>query len=373
MAAQVLVIGSANADLVVPVERRPRAGETVLGGDLSVAPGGKGANQAVAAARLGARVAFAGCLGRDAHGQLLLESLSGAGVDVSGVRHVDGAPTGVALISVTPDGDNAIIVSPGANAHVDVHDVRRSLAPHGSAAGPADAPGTGSADAPGTGSADAPGTGSDVPRVVVLQLELPIDVVSAAVRLADDAGARVVLNLAPPAPLAPDVLRRCDPLVLNEHEAATLLRRPSPPHVQHPDTQRPDTQPADVQPADVQPPQAQPQQTQPQPPDAAGVAAAVLALGPRSVVLTMAAAGAVLVRAGITVHVAAARVSPVDTTGAGDALTGALAARLAAGDDLVNALRFAVRVATTATLRPGAQPSFPFPDEVLPPQPAGCD
>lgn len=112
-----LVVGSANADLVIGVERRPAPGETVLGSDLAVHPGGKGANQAVAAARLGARTALLARVGDDAHGRLLLESQRAAGVDTGGVQ-VGGAPTGVALITVDPSGDNSIVVSPGANARL---------------------------------------------------------------------------------------------------------------------------------------------------------------------------------------------------------------------------------------------------------------
>lgn len=315
----VLVIGSANADLVVRVQRRPGAGETVLGGDLAVQPGGKGANQAVAAARLGARVAFAGCLGADGHGQLLLSSLTRAGVDVAETCLLDGVPTGVALISVTPDGDNAIIVSPGANGHVTRGDVQRAVRMGG----------------------------RGTPAVIVLQLELPPDVVEHAATLAADAGARVVLNLAPPIPLPQQVLRVCDPLVLNQHEAAVLLTGTG--------TGTDDDHEAG--------PGSDPEEP-------IRAAERVLALGPRSVVLTLGAGGAVAATgSGEVVHVPAPEVTPVDTTGAGDALTGALAWRLAEGDGLVEAVRFAVRVGSTTTLLPGAQPSFPRLDDVL----AGVD
>ncbi len=118
-----LVVGSANADLVIGVERRPAAGETVLGGDLAVHPGGKGANQAVAAARRGAGTALLARVGDDGHGRLLLDSLRAAGVDTVGVL-VGGAPTGVALITVDPSGDNSIVVSPGANSRLLPADVR---------------------------------------------------------------------------------------------------------------------------------------------------------------------------------------------------------------------------------------------------------
>jgi ribokinase len=325
----ILVIGSANADLVVAVDRRPGAGETVLGGDLAVQPGGKGANQAVAAARLGASVAFAGCVGSDAHGQVLLTSLTRAGVDVSGICRLDGIPTGVALISVTPDGDNAIIVSPGANGHVTMGDVERALRI----------------------------AGGDAPRVVVLQLELPIDVVAHAASLAARAGARVVLNLAPPARVDPNTLRLCDPLVLNQHEAAVLL-----------DTAGSGTAgPGTAGPGTAGPGTAGPGTAGPGTATATDTAAAVLTLGPRSVVLTLGAAGAVAGTPEGIEHVPAPVVTPVDTTGAGDALTGALAWRLAEGDGLLEAVRFAVRVGSTATLRPGAQPSFPRLRDVLGP------
>lgn len=121
-AYDVVVVGSVNADLVVRVDRRPGAGETVLGSDLATYPGGKGANQAAAAARLGARTALIGRVGRDGHGDFLLRAAQAAGVDVAAVRRSD-APSGVALITIGPEGDNSIIVSPGANAHLSPDDV----------------------------------------------------------------------------------------------------------------------------------------------------------------------------------------------------------------------------------------------------------
>ena len=114
---RIAVVGSANADLVLDIDHRPAPGETVLGSDVVVTPGGKGANQAVAAGRLGGDVAFVGCVGDDEHGRLLRDSLTGAGVDVTALRTVD-APSGMAVIMVTPDGENSIVVAPGANRHV---------------------------------------------------------------------------------------------------------------------------------------------------------------------------------------------------------------------------------------------------------------
>lgn len=306
-AYDVVVVGSVNVDLVVPVVRRPAAGETVLGGDLAVHPGGKGANQAVAAALLGARTALIGAVGEDDWGRRMLEALRSAGVDVGAVRRETG-PTGTALILVDEAGENSIVVSPGANGRVGERDVAaaRDLLV---------------------------GAG-----VVVGQGELPPAALRAAVEAASAAGVRCVVNLAPPMELPGAVLAACDPLVVNTHEAAVLLKDGG----------------AD---ADA---------------GAGGdgdpgrVAAALLGLGSRSVVLTVGESGAVVADAEGVTAVAAPRVERVvDTTGAGDATTGALAARLAAGDDLRAAAAYAVRVGATAVTRAGAQPSFPRPEEVL--------
>ncbi|MET7953679.1 ribokinase [Streptomyces sp. NPDC005317] len=292
-----LVVGSANADLVVGVERRPGPGETVLGTDLVVHPGGKGANQAVAAARLGARTALLARVGDDAHGRLLRASQQEAGVDTGGLL-VGGAPTGVALITVDPSGDNSIVVSPGANARLTPDDVR--------AAGPLFASA----------------------RVVSVQLEIPLDTVAETAR-ALGPGARLVLNPSPPAPLPGEVLAACDPLVLNEHEARSILG------------------------------------------DGAGDtpeawARGLTALGPRSVVITLGAEGALVSdsRTGEAVRVPSPRVAALDTTGAGDAFTAALAWRLGLGEELAEAAAFAVRVGAAAVTKEGAQASFPTAEEV---------
>ncbi|MEU0126949.1 MULTISPECIES: ribokinase [unclassified Streptomyces] len=292
-----LVVGSANADLVIGVDRRPGPGETVLGSDLVVHPGGKGANQAVAAARLGARTALLARVGDDAHGRLLRASQREAGVDTGGVL-VGGAPTGVALITVDPSGDNSIVVSPGANARLTPEDIRAS-APLFEAA-----------------------------SVVSVQLEIPLDTVAETARaLGPDT--RLVLNPSPPAPLPDEVLAACDPLVVNEHEARFILG------------------------------------------DGAGAtpeswARDLTALGPRSVVITLGAGGALVsdTRTGEAVRVPSPEVRAVDTTGAGDAFTAALAWRLGLGEELTEAAAFAVRVGAAAVTREGAQASFPTAEEV---------
>ncbi|WP_406387493.1 ribokinase [Streptomyces sp. NBC_00887] len=289
----VLVIGSANADLMISVDRRPAAGETVLGSDLVTLPGGKGANQAVAAARLGARTALLARVGNDAHGRLLIDSLATAGVVTPAIR-TDSAPTGVALITTDPTGDNSIVVSPGANGRFGPADATRILALSGRA------------------------------RVVSLQLEIPVETVIATAAAASASGARIVMNPSPPQPLPPSTLALCDPLVVNEHEAVHLL--------------------GDIGRGDSGPEQW---------------AAQLLAMGPRSVVITLGSAGALVADAKGTVRVPGLPVQAVDTTGAGDAFTGALSWRLAQNDSLATAARFAVRVAAYAVTRRGTQLSYP--------------
>ncbi|MGW0332070.1 ribokinase [Streptomyces sp. NPDC003011] len=291
-----LVVGSANADLVIGVERRPGAGETVLGSDLAVHPGGKGANQAVAAARLGARTALLARVGDDAHGRLLLDAQRAAGVDTEGVL-VGGAPTGVALITVDPSGDNSIVVSPGANGRLTPQDVRA---------------------AEGLLRAS---------RVVSAQLEIPLETVVEVVRsLAPDS--RFVLNPSPPRPLPSEVLAACDPLIVNEHEAKVIL--------------------GDAAVGD-------------RPEDWARV---LLAKGPKSVVVTLGSQGSLVASAEGAERVAAVKVDAVDTTGAGDSFTAALAWKLGAGSSLAEAAGYAARVGAVAVTRRGAQESFPTAAEV---------
>ncbi|MEU3898340.1 ribokinase [Streptomyces sp. NPDC045251] len=291
-----LVVGSANADLVIGVERRPGAGETVLGTDLAVHPGGKGANQAVAAARLGARTALLARVGDDDYGRLLLDSQRAAGVDTVGVL-VGGAPTGVALITVDPSGDNSIVVSPGANGRLAPGDVRAAASLfHAS-------------------------------RVVSTQLEVPLETVVEVVRSLAP-GSRFVLNPSPPLPLPREVLDACDPLIVNEHEAKVVL--------------------GDARVSD-------------RPEDWARI---LLAKGPRSVVVTLGAEGALVASGSEVSRVPSVKVDAVDTTGAGDAFTAALAWRLGTGASLVDAAAYAARVGAAAVTKAGAQASYPTAAEV---------
>ncbi|MGW1200511.1 ribokinase [Streptomyces sp. NPDC002536] len=294
----VLVIGSANADLTVRVDRRPGPGETVPGTDLVESAGGKGANQAAAAARLGARTALLAKVGDDAFGELLLDAQRAAGTELRHVLVEPGARTGTAMIVVGPDGDNQIVVSPGANARLSATDVRAARDVVAAA------------------------------RVVSLQWEVPEETVAAAVAVAGETGARVVLNPSPvPDALRAELLAAADPLVVNEHEAQRL---------------------SGVSGGDPE-----------------EWARALRARGARSVAVTLGGEGALVLDGdGAAVRIPGVKVDVVDTTGAGDAFTGALAARLARGTSLEEAARFAVRVGAVSVTRAGAQPSYPGAEEV---------
>lgn len=288
--SSVVVLGSANADLVVEVERRPGAGETLLGSDLRVHPGGKGANQAAAAARAGADTAFIGRVGDDDHGRLLRTRLAEAGVDTTAVGVGDGA-TGTALILLTPDGENSIVVSPGENREVD-----RAMV-------------------------DAAAEAIRAASVLVVSMEIPEDTVSYALELAGTARVRIVLNAAPARRLDQDVLRWCDPLIVNEHEAGIVLGDGTL--------------------------------------DTAGLALGLLEAGARSVVITLGAAGALVADGDGLRSIPAHVVRAVDTTGAGDAFVGATACELARGANLADAVRFATAMSAIAVQHPGAQSSYP--------------
>ena len=292
----VFVVGSINQDFVLRLERRPSPGETVTGAELSLFPGGKGANSAVAAARLGASVAMLGRVGEDSFGEDLVRNLRENGVDAAYVKPVPNAPTGSAFITVTPDGENAIVVSPGAN---------RSFGP---------------------GEIDEAAEDLRAASVLVAQLEVDAGAVERAATIVTGAGGRFLLNFAPPREVPEDLIPLSDPLVVNEHEARFLLG------------------------GDAGEPEA--------------LVEGLLGLGSRSVVVTLGADGALLATGGSTRRFGAPRVEATDTTGAGDAFVGALAARLALGSPLEEAVPYAVLAGAVAVTREGAQGSLPTPEAV---------
>lgn len=193
---KVFVVGSVNQDFVLKVSRRPGLGETVTDADLFSHPGGKGANQAVAAALLGARVTMLGRVGGDPFGKALLRNLQDKGVDTSSVEVFADAQTGAAFVTLTPDGENAIIVAGGANSLLTPEDVEDA--------------------SEGIASAD----------ILVVQMEISTATVVRALAVANAGGTRAILNLAPASKLPRSVLRMVDTLVVNEHEASVLLQRP---------------------------------------------------------------------------------------------------------------------------------------------------
>ena len=293
----IVVVGSINLDLILPCERIPRPGETLHAHARELAPGGKGANQAVAASRLGAPVAMVGAVGEDTFAEPALALLADAGVDLTHVRRVPGA-TGIAVVYVDDTGENSILIEGGANRSVDADAVAAAAAPIQDAG------------------------------VVVLQGEIPRDGIEAAARLATG---RLVVNLAPVIAVSPDVLRRADPLVVNEHEGSLALRMLGEhAHGDH------------------------------------AVVAALVDSGVPSVVMTRGAKGALVGGPEHTAEVHSPQVDVVDTTGAGDAFVGALATRLLAGDDLAAAAAFAARVGAFACTGRGAQPSYPRSTDALP-------
>ena len=294
--AGVFVVGSINQDFVLKVERRPEPGETVTGAELALFPGGKGGNQAIAAARLGADVAILGRVGEDPFGRELVVNLRDNGVDTSRVEAVTDVPTGSAFITVTPDGENAIVVSPGANRRFGPAEIRAACEDLRKA------------------------------RLLLAQLEVEVEAVEMAAYTVAGNGGRVLLNLAPPREVSGDLLRLSDPLVVNEHEAAFLLGE------------------------DAQPPEES--------------ADKLLDLGPPSAIVTLGGAGAILATENSSRHFPAPEVQVVDTTGAGDAFTGALAAKLAEGALLEEAVTYAGLAGAVAVMREGAQGSLPTPEDV---------
>jgi len=289
----IAVVGSLNIDLVAYTARVPSAGETVIGDRFQMGFGGKGANQAVMAARLGARVSMVGALGDDVYAGMTRENLQGQGVDATLIARVAGS-SGVAPIWVEPDGTNRIIVVPGANGAVD---------PEAAAA--------------------AIRSMAEV-DVVIGQLEIPQRVTAAAFRAAHQRGAVTILNPAPAAELDADLVAGASWLIPNETEFGIL---------------------AGIERLDPEDDQA------------------ILAYASRNaprLLVTLGSRGAALVTTtGEVRRVAATPVTPVDTTGAGDAFVGAFAVGLAAGLDEVAAVRLGIACASDSVTRTGTQSSFP--------------
>jgi ribokinase len=303
-AGRVVVVGSLNADLTIYCERLPLPGETVHGNGFAVNPGGKSANQAVAASRLGGTASLVGAVGEDSNGDMLLSSAAGAGVDVGHVR-TSSEPTGVAVIAVDAGGENNIIISAGANGTLSPADVAEASDVMAEAA------------------------------VVCLCLEVSMETVVAAARAGHDAGATVLLNLSPYSEVPEALTALTDVLLVNAHEATLFLGDSAA--IPGPDA-------ADAEWDKVRLRFAE-----------RGIRQVLVTLGAQgSVVLDSLAADARQMT-----RIAPTTVKAVDTTGAGDAFTGAVAVRLAAGDALADAAAFASVAAALATTRKGTQAAYP--------------
>lgn len=296
---QVTIVGSSNVDITALMARLPGPGETVLADSYQLSPGGKGANQALAAQLAGAATEFIGAVGKDSHSEVALGQLDGAGVKLDRVAR-SSQPTGVAIIQVDSGAENSIAVVSGANSTVTDQAVK--------AAGAIDG-------------------------ILVLQGEIPASGIKAAMDAATD---RIVLNLAPVIELDRDYLLKANPLVVNEHEAEAVLHQLNP-HLGLRFNGRYER-----------------------------LAAMLIEEGITSVVITLGASGCLVAdkfpaeNGGAQVRpLPAVKVKAVDTTGAGDAFTGALAARLANGEDLVQAAEFAGKFAALTVQAHGAQASYP--------------
>jgi ribokinase len=297
----VTIVGSLNMDLVIRSPHIPQSGETIIGHDFQTIPGGKGANQAVAAARLGGQVSMVGRVGDDAFADVLLDNLSSSGVDAKYVRCDQNAATGVALIVVDDSGENIIVVASGANMQLDETDIT---------------------------AAEQVISAADV---LLLQLEVPLPVVTRAAQIAQDHGVTVVLNPAPARELPRELLELVDILVPNESETALLTGL----NVESP---------ADLETA----------------------AAALLDSGVKSVVITLGGRGAYLASADHKSEIFTAfPIQPVDTTAAGDAFMAGLAVNYSAGGSLPEAIRWGNAAGALAALKFGAQTSLPMRDDIL--------
>ncbi len=295
---KIIVVGSANTDMVVKTDQHPKPGETKMGGVFFMNAGGKGANQAVAAARLGGNVSFVAKLGNDIFGKQTLDGLTNENIDTSHVFIDDTAPSGTALIIVNSEGENSIVVAPGANAKLNVDDVN-------SIAGLKDT------------------------SFILMQLEIPIETITAVIVAAKLNGTHVILNPAPAQPLSDQILNGLFLLVPNESEASMLTG---------------------IQVTDLE--------------SASMAAEALLQKEVSHVIITMGKQGAYFKSAYKEFLIPAPSVVALDTTAAGDTFCGALTVAKTEGKDWEEAIRFAIAAASLSVTRMGAQASIPFRNEI---------
>ncbi|MCA9123564.1 MAG: ribokinase [Planctomycetaceae bacterium] len=296
---RIAVVGSINMDLVVRCSQLPQPGETILGESMAEVPGGKGANQAVAAARLGAEVVLIGRVGDDAFGQSLRENLQRESVDTSFVLTTDRSCSGIAVVCVENSGENSIVVVPGANGHVGVDDVTHAA------------------------------SAIENSDILLVQWEVPIEAVDAAIQIARATGVPVVLDPAPALLKFPPGMFKVDAICPNQLEAAALLR-------------------SEVSSID----------------QAENAALELNRRGVRYAIITLGAFGAVLGEDGGVQRFEPYEITPIDSTAAGDAFAAALAVQMVEQDSIAEAVRFACAAGAVAASRLGAQPAMPTRDDV---------
>lgn len=299
MRGSIAVVGSSNTDMIIKCDRIPKAGETIMGGDFCTAAGGKGANQAVAAARAGGSVSLVARVGSDMFGDKAVEGFKNDLIDVTHVLRDSAAPSGVALIFVDRRGENSIAVAGGANGNLSAGDV-----------------------------IDARGA-IEAAKILIMQLETPIEAVEAAAKLARQAGVKVMLNPAPARPLANGLLSSVSILTPNESEAELLTG-----------------------------------QTVTNEKEAEAAARILCERGVETIIITLGSRGAYVFADGCKQMVPGFKVEAVDTTAAGDVFNGALAVAMAEARPLLEAVTFASAAAAISVTRMGAQPSAPTRQEI---------
>lgn len=296
---KIIVAGSSNVDMTALMKTLPRPGETIGGATLIQANGGKGANQAVTAGRLGADITFLTCVGDDDHGRMLEKTYAEDGIDTSAMKFVKDVPTGVALIYVDAEGENCIAVAPGANNKLLPEDILKAEAIFENA------------------------------DYLLIQLEIPMETVEAAVSLASDKGVKVILNPAPMNDIKDSTLDGLYLITPNETEAEKLTGI-------HIDNEE----------------------------DAHRASLALFEKGVRNVIITLGSNGSLVCTPDSTTLIHTRKVKAVDTTAAGDVYNGALVTALAEGESLEDAARFATAAAAISVTRAGAQTSIPYRNEL---------
>ena len=294
--SKILVIGSANADLTIHTDRMPKLGETVTGYGFALNCGGNGANQAIAVAKLGGNAEFIGAVGNDAYGKMLVKNLEANGVEFSGTV-ADDMPTGTASITVV-NGDNFIILNEGANGLMTANAIQKVR------------------------------SNIENSDYLIMQLEIPIEGVLEAARIAKESGTKVIINPAPYKKLPNEIFELTDYIIPNEHEAFLLTG--------------------------IEPENAE---------NCKKAVEFLLAKGAKNVIITLGADGCVCGNGEETTHYPAVKANVVDTTSAGDSFIGALVTKLADGDNVEHAIGFATKVAAITVSRHGASSSIPLANE----------